>query len=123
MNRIIKFRVVVDNIIQQDILDLTGLPDMMITLSKENRMKDIILEQFIGLQDCKGVDIYFNDIMETADKRHFIIFECLGDLKNGMTYFGIAVRFENGNEYPFDYSLLKSEVIGNVHKEEKNENS
>ena len=65
---------------------------------------DIVVEQFTGLKDCKGKDIYEGDIVEPK-YNHISPFE---------------VKFEEGKFNISGYAYKNCEVIGNIHSGEAN---
>ena len=69
---------------------------------------NLIVEQFIGLQDCKGVEIYCGDNVKHGDSIVTVIWDeqyCMFVFKDGS-----VLNKHHQKHY---------EVIGNVHKEVK----
>jgi hypothetical protein len=76
MNRLLKFRArcVVTKKIQDELYN----GQCFAWVNHENQ-NNIIIEQFTGLQDSKGVDIYFYDVVYIAGYGNLLI-SSLGDL-------------------------------------------
>jgi len=106
-NREIKFRLWCENKQEWESDDWHILPNGIIVESKSERkmnLKSHILEQFTGLLDCKGKEIYEGDIVEPK-YNHISPFE---------------VKFEEGKFNISGYAYKQCEVIGNIHEGDTN---
>lgn len=82
-----------------------------LTISSNNH----IFEQYIGLKNKNGKEIYEGDWIK-ADNQKWLV-EPIGSLERDGHYFGLCVSPDgNGDNYFIDESILKGEIVGNIHE-------
>lgn len=78
----------------------------------------IIYEQFTGLKDVKGQDIYEGDIIQLSGAPYKYIIEWQ-DYRWSINDFGRALPYEYTLQ-PFTFAVIeRAEVIGNIHENEE----
>lgn len=101
--------------------------DIMISFRSWLYEEHAIIEQFTGLKDQEGNDVYEGDIVMLLDKHVFIDdgWMCV----KGVVEYGVERKgFVVSPAVDEDYDLLLTNktrciVIGNIHEEVKNENT
>ena len=78
--------------------------------------ENIIIEQFTGLKDSSGVDIYEGDILNGVSANPF----SMGEVKAYEVMWGVDHWHINGTGFSmqdlFNYTNNNIEVVGNIHE-------
>jgi len=80
-----------------------------------------ILEQFTGLQDCEGKDIYEGDLVRYSYKSEYRNYSFIGVVEHDTCNpCFVIVNPDNSNQIEFDWvmcGLATLEITGNIHEE------
>lgn len=82
-------------------------------------IKDVVLEQYTGLTDKNGKEIYEGDIVLIGDEYAIVLYDETKASFMGQFYIGDKDRSIKQNDYIFDFCPNDIEVIGNIHEPPK----
>jgi len=120
--RVIKFRVWVGNKMEYSVV-VGGIGNFFAYIDPHDSasaittkyQNDIPIMQFTGLHDKNGKEIYEGDVLLLKDKTKWLI-EPIGTQNQDETFYGIVCTPESGDKYAVDKSILRGEIIGNIHE-------
>lgn len=110
----IKFRFVCEDLSQQIFFLYYKIDDFIdgLSLGKIGRIEKIISkDQYTGLKDKNGVEIYKGDIIKHSDKYYIAKFDLIFGLRfiDSRGYYVIPIE-------PINRSQTSIEIIGNIHE-------